>query len=48
MEERKVGGEDRISYTVKNMVVENSKLVYNDGVEKMFVYTRGTVGGSPK
>ena len=41
-------GENRMIYTIKNMVVENPKLVYNDGVEKIFVYTRGTVGGSPK
>ena len=41
-------GDDRMIYTVKNIVTENPKLVYNDGVEKLFVYTRGTKGGSPK
>lgn len=30
------------------MVEENPKLVYNDGVEKLFVYTRGIKGGSKK
>ena len=33
-------------YTVKNMVVENPDLVYNDGVTKVFLYTGGTKGGS--
>ena len=33
-------------YTVKNMVVENNHLVYNDGVTKIFLYTKGTKGGS--
>ena len=41
-------GENRMIYTIKNMVVENPKLVYNDGVEKLFLYTRGTEGGSAK
>ena len=41
-------GDDRMIYTVKNIVTENPNLVYNDGVEKLFVYTRGTKGGSPK
>ena len=39
-------GDDRIVYTVKNMVVENPDLVYNDGVTKVFLYTGGTKGGS--
>ena len=33
-------------YTVKNMVVENKELVYNDGVVKLFLYTKGKRGGS--
>jgi len=39
-------GDDRMLYTVKNMVVENNHLVYNDGVTKIFLYTKGTKGGS--
>jgi predicted transposase/invertase (TIGR01784 family) len=39
-------GDDRMVYTVKNMVVENPDLVYNDGVTKVFLYTGGTKGGS--
>jgi predicted transposase/invertase (TIGR01784 family) len=39
-------GDDRMLYTVKNMVVENNHLVYNDGVTKLFLYTHGTKGGS--
>ena len=33
-------------YTVKNMVVENNQIVYNDGSTKIFLYTKGTKGGS--
>ncbi len=33
-------------YTVKNTVVENHDIVYNDGVTKVFLYTKGTRGGS--
>lgn len=39
-------GDDRMIYTVKNMVVENHHLMYNDGVTKIFLYTKGTNGGS--
>lgn len=39
-------GDDRMLYTVKNMVVENKELVYNDGVVKLFLYTKGKRGGS--
>lgn len=39
-------GDDRMLYTVKNIVVENNHLVYNDGVTKLFLYTKGTKGGS--
>lgn len=39
-------GDNRMLYTVKNMVVENNHLVYNDGVTKIFLYTKGTKGGS--
>lgn len=39
-------GDDRMLYTVKNMVVENNELVYNDDVLKFFLYTKGKKGGS--
>ena len=39
-------GENRMIYTVKNMVVENQSLVYNDGVTRVFLYTEGEVGGT--
>ena len=39
-------GDDRLLYTVKSVVTENEKLVYNDGVSKIFLYTKGTKGGS--
>ena len=39
-------GDDRMIYTVKNMVVENNQIVYNDGSTKLFLYTKGTKGGS--
>lgn len=41
-------GDNRMLYTVKNMVVENNHLMYNDGVTKIFLYTKGTKGGSKK
>lgn len=39
-------GENRMIYTVKNVVAENNQLVYNDGVMKFFLYTEGEYGGS--
>ncbi len=39
-------GDDRMIYTIKNMVVENHELVYNDGITKIILYTKGTKGGS--
>lgn len=39
-------GDDRMIYTIKNMVVENPNLVYNDGITKIILYTKGTKGGS--
>ncbi len=39
-------GDDRMIYTVKNTVVENKELIYNDGVLKLFLYTKGRNGGS--
>ncbi len=35
-------------YTVKNVVVENNQLAYNDGVTNLFLYTDGKLGGSPE
>ena len=39
-------GDNRMVYTVKNMVVENPQLVYNDGVTRIFLYTDGEIGGN--
>lgn len=39
-------GDNRMIYTIKNMVVENQNLVYNDGITKIILYTKGTKGGS--
>lgn len=39
-------GEDRMIYTVKNVVAESNHIIYNDGVIKLFLYTKGTKGGS--
>lgn len=39
-------GHDRMVYTVKNMVAEDNHIVYNDGIIKLFLYTKGTKGGS--
>ena len=39
-------GDNRMIYSIKNMVVENQNLVYNDGVTKIILYTKGTKGGS--
>ena len=36
----------RMVYTVKNIVTENNQIVYNDGVTKIFLYTKGVIGGS--
>lgn len=39
-------GVNRMVYTVKNMVVENPDLVYNEGVTRVFLYTDGELGGT--
>ena len=39
-------GNNRMVYTVKNIVTENNQIVYNDGITKIFLYTQGAVGGS--
>ncbi|MBP3603847.1 MAG: hypothetical protein J6J79_06850 [Lachnospiraceae bacterium] len=41
-------GDDRMIYTVKNVVAENEELSYDDGVCKIFLYTKGNKGGSFK
>lgn len=41
-------GGNQMVYTVKNVVVENNDLLYNDGVTKFFLYTEGKYGGSEK
>lgn len=39
-------GQNRMVYTVKNCVEEDTQIVYNDGVKKLFLYTGGELGGS--
>ncbi len=39
-------GDGRMIYTVKNMAAENNQIVYNNGSTKLFLYTKGTKGGS--
>ena len=39
-------GDNRMIYTVKNIVVENPELEYNDGVTRVFLYTDGNIGGT--
>ena len=39
-------GDNRMLYTVKNIVTDNPDLKYNDGVTNLFLYTEGTIGGS--
>lgn len=38
--------DDRMIYTVKNMVVENQEIIYNDGITKIFLFINGNKGGS--
>ena len=39
-------GKNRILYTVKNCVAEDTQIVYNDGTMKLFLYTGGEFGGN--
>lgn len=39
-------GKNRMIYTVRNCVEEDSRIVYNDGVKKLFLYVGGKIGGS--
>ncbi len=38
-------GDNRMIYTIKNMVVENPRLEYNEGVTRVILYTNGKIGG---
>ncbi len=40
--------DNRMLYTVKNTVAENNQIVYNDGITKIYLYTKGEIGGSKK
>lgn len=37
-------GEDRMVYTMRNQCVEDTKITYDDGVTKIYLYTKGTKG----
>lgn len=39
-------GQNRMLYTVQNFVAEDTQIVYNDGVKKLFLYVGGEVGGN--
>jgi hypothetical protein len=39
-------GANRMIYTVKNSVVENNDIMYNDGITKIFLYINGKLGGT--
>lgn len=41
-------GQNKMLYTVKNFVAEDTQIVYNDGVMKLFLYTGGELGGNGK
>ncbi len=41
-------GKNKMVYTVKNFVAEDTQIVYNDGVMKLFLYTGGELGGNDK
>mgnify|MGYP000785040832 FL=1 len=37
-------GQNRMVYTIENHCVEDASVCYDDGVKKMFLYTKGTEG----
>ncbi len=39
-------GGDRIIYNVKNVIEEMPEMLYNDGVKRIFLYTKGKIGGT--
>ena len=41
-------GQNRMLYTVKNLVAEDTQIVYNDGALKLFLYTDGEIGGNER
>lgn len=41
-------GQNRMCYTVKNVVLEEPDIKYEDGAVSIFLYTKGEVGGSEK
>ncbi len=41
-------GDNRMIYTVKNVVTENQTIVYNDGVKRLFLNAKGQIGGTKK
>lgn len=41
-------GKNKMLYTVKNFVAEDTQIVYNDGVMKLFLYTGGEIGGNAR
>ena len=41
-------GQNRMLYTIKNFVAEDTQIVYNDGAVKLFLYTGGEIGGNDK
>lgn len=40
--------DNRMLYTVKNFVVENNNILYNDGVTTIFLNAKGQIGGNKK
>lgn len=41
-------GQNRMCYTVKNVVLEEPDIKYEDGAVSVFLYTKGVVGGTKK
>ena len=41
-------GKNKMLYTIKNFVAEDTQIVYNDGAMKLFLYTAGEIGGNDK
>ena len=39
-------GGERIIYKVKNFIEEMPEMLYNDGVKRIFLYTKGKIGGT--
>ena len=41
-------GKNKMLYTIKNFVAEDTQIVYNDGAMKLFLYTGGETSGNDK